>query len=434
MKESRYNYFVPFNDRIVCFNGMSGKIFSVNKYGEFESVKKCLNNQGSSSSNLSDFLYDSKFLVDDLTDEVSLIKLKNRMSVFDNEYHIIINPTLECNFNCWYCYEKSEKGYMSVDIIERVKLNIKNAIINKGVKKLVISWFGGEPLLYIKEVISPISVYAKELCEEVGGEFVNNATTNGYLLDKSNFKILKSINLKSFQITLDGNPTEHDRIRNANGIPSFGKIINNIISVCTLSKDSTVALRINYTNKTLKNDFEKTLSVIPENIRRQIRVNFQRVWQTRTQNSKERLMSGIKSVSGMGFIPDACGGFTIGKYYHCYADRFNFAHVNYDGKVYRCTARDYSEKYVCGTLKKDGNIRWKSGINEQMFTSSNFDNEKCLECKLLPICVGPCFQNYKDYKDGNIKSFCFVRNDDINVNDFIIQHYLQTKASYHETK
>ena len=41
-----------------------------------------------------------------------------------DSYHLIINPTLECIFNCWYCYEQHTKGRINKDIFERIQLLI----------------------------------------------------------------------------------------------------------------------------------------------------------------------------------------------------------------------------------------------------------------------------------------------------------------------
>ncbi|MDO4704239.1 radical SAM protein [Tannerella sp.] len=425
MKGSRYNFFVPYKDRVICFNGVSGKVFSVSKGDEFNEVKRYIE-APDGRNNLTNFMVKNNFIVEDLTNEVELFKLNNRIAVFDNSFHLIINPTLECNFSCWYCYEKSIPGKMSDQTQRRIVRLIENLTSGGKIRKLTISWFGGEPMLYLQQVIYPISLSAKELCEKYNVEFGTNATTNGFLISKEKIHFLKEINMSHFQITLDGNKSTHDKVRNQNGRPSFDKIIDNITRICKNIPDVSIILRVNYTNDILKHDISETLSLFPQQIRKNIRVDFQRVWQTRGEKDTTDLLKGINTALDMGFAPSVCGSFSVKKHYQCYVDKFNFAHINFDGKVYRCTARDYSQKYICGELSETGDIIWNAGINEMMFAQSNFDNEMCLSCKLLPICTGPCYQNYRDYKEGRSKTFCFQKDNEIDVEMFIIQYYLTT--------
>lgn len=61
------------------------------------------------------------FIVEIDKDEIDVLRYKNRMEVFSNrKYKLVINPTLECNFACWYCYEKHPQGYMSEDTISKI--------------------------------------------------------------------------------------------------------------------------------------------------------------------------------------------------------------------------------------------------------------------------------------------------------------------------
>ncbi|WOC53178.1 hypothetical protein BPO_p0095 (plasmid) [Bergeyella porcorum] len=40
----------------------------------------------------------------------------------------------------------------------------------------------------------------------------------------------------------------------------------------------------------------------------------------------------------------------------CYANKINHSTINYDGIVYKCTARDFNLKNHEGRLSSDGNI------------------------------------------------------------------------------
>lgn len=192
----------------------------------------------------------------------------NKTSTYGNKsYTIFINPTLECNFRCWYCYEEHNNGYMSEDIIEKIKLHIKHKVEKREFNQLNLGWFGGEPLLYFDKVVYPISKYVKQLMEENNIPFHNSITTNAYCINDDMIEKMQEIGLRYFQITLDGNRERHNKIRNSAGKPSYDIIIKNIIKICQKLNNASVTLRINYDDVTLKKNVEEILSEFPNFIR-----------------------------------------------------------------------------------------------------------------------------------------------------------------------
>lgn len=437
MKACRYNFFVPNQDRMICFNALSGKVFSVNKE-EYAAMQSCLKNPDSFGK-LRKFLYDNKFLIDDDFDEVNYIILRNRIEVFSQVFHLIINPTLECNFNCWYCYEKNIKGSMSSDTIQNIKNFLSRKVENHEITGLDLSWFGGEPLLYYKEVVLPISLFAKDLMAANNLSFSNGITTNGYLIDDEMIDGLKLIDMNFFQITLDGSENSHNLTRNQKGEPSYQRIISNIIKLCQSNDKVRIRLRINYTNKILRQDFKEIFDHFPPEQRHKIAIDFQRVWQTTREVShpgcnNEDVISKVELSREMGFAFGLDAKYTIGRYHQCYVDRYNHAHVNYDGRVYKCSARNYSDKYVYGELLNTGEIKYKSGILEKMYTRANFENDKCLPCKLLPLCIGPCYQRYLDYLNKEKTDCCIHSNKEIEVDTFIKEYYMNVRNEHELNK
>ena len=87
------------------------------------------------------------------------------------------------------------------------------------IKSLHLDWFGGEPFLYFNEIISPISLYAQQLCIKAGIPFSIHSTTNGFFLSNEVIDKCSSLDFKHFQITLDGNKKFHDKVK-------FQKIVN----------------------------------------------------------------------------------------------------------------------------------------------------------------------------------------------------------------
>lgn len=433
MKVCRYNFFVPDGDRIICFNALSGKVFSVNRK-EYESIKYCLDHPDNPTQ-LKGFLYNNNFLVDDTFDEVNYIIVHNRIEVFSKVFHLIINPTLECNFNCWYCYEKNIKGAINEDTTQNIMKFLARKVENNEITGLDLSWFGGEPLLYYKEIILPLSIFSKELMAKNNLSFSNGITTNGYLIDDEMIEGFKSIDLNFFQITLDGTEKNHNLTRNQQGEASYYKIIENIVKLCESSDKMRIRLRINYTNKILKQGFKEIFDNFPLEQRHKITIDFQRVWQTAHEVShpgcdNTNVISKIELSREMGFAFGLDSKYTIGRYHQCYVDRYYHAHINYDGKVYKCSARNYSDKYACGELLNTGEIKYKAGVLDKMYTKANFENEKCLSCKLLPLCIGPCYQRYLDYINGEKKDCCIHQNKEIDVDTYIKEYYMNVKAGH----
>ena len=64
-----------------------------------------------SNSELYYQLIDGKFLIEEDNDEVHFLQ-KSILQATSNkdEFILHINPTLDCNLNCWYCYENHIKG------------------------------------------------------------------------------------------------------------------------------------------------------------------------------------------------------------------------------------------------------------------------------------------------------------------------------------
>lgn len=64
--------------------------------------------------------------------------------------NLVLVPTLNCNFDCPYCFENGKRGgIMSEDTIKDLLEFIKG---NKGKDNMSLTWYGGEPLLGLKVI------------------------------------------------------------------------------------------------------------------------------------------------------------------------------------------------------------------------------------------------------------------------------------------
>lgn len=103
------------------------------------------------------------------------------------------------------------------------------------------------------------------------------------------------------------------------------------------------------------------------------------------------------------------------KYHSCYSDKLNHIVVNYDGKLYKCTARDYSNEV--GILNENGTVTWNDEVMSRYFSKTGFENEKCLNCKLLPLCFGVCIQ--KKFENRDIESSCMLNYLNVSIEDYL---------------
>jgi uncharacterized protein len=356
--------------------------------------------------------------------ELDQIKMMNRQAIFGNEeYRLTINPTLECNFNCWYCYEEHPAGKMNKETMNAITKHLKLKIEDKSLRHLNLDWFGGEPLLYFDEIMYPLSSEIKKMVEENEISFASTITTNGYLINKMRIEKFKEIGLTNYQITLDGNEEMHNKIRfDKNKTNTFRTIINNINDLIEYL-DANVTVRINYTEKTLSK-INEIIDLFPDHAKHKILVLFQQVWQdsmkkniSAEKNKKEFEKRGIKV---RDYEPNT-------KYYTCYADRLHQAVINFDGKVFKCTARDFNSETPDGELLDNGEIQWNIPSISKRFGSANFENEYCLECTVLPVCMGPCSQKIvefpKQYDEQEFKKICLLNGVKEIIEKKIEAHY-----------
>lgn len=432
MVESDYNYYTSYEGNIICLNGVTGTVFALKK-DEFDMMKKLMQNKELQEKlpELTNKLIKARFLITSIDDEKKYLKKLNKRVNNEGTWHLTLNPTQDCNFNCWYCYEKHPKGWMQPEIVERIK-RLADHILEKGdTKKIVLSWFGGEPLLYFNEIIYPLSLYIKQCTKQQHVQFSNSITTNGFLLTKDMIEKCKNIGLKNFQITLDGNKESHDKIRHQKGRPSFDKIIENCIALCSNYSEAVINLRINYSTNNIQHNFSDVLSDIPEELRSRFYIQFQRIWQTYEKEGNDKR---VKKILDENFFELKNKGFNLSintnynkfKGILCYADRINYANINYDGNIYKCTAQDYTPKTALGYLNENGDIIWNKEKTEGMNKYAFFENSACLNCKYLAVCGGPCFYTWWEFVRNKSNIECPKKKDkmDINLPLFIREYYL----------
>jgi uncharacterized protein len=154
-----------------------------------------------------------------------------------SQLRVTVLTTLQCNFACGYCIQGDHGDYnrhahkMSLETAAQVAEWTERELDRLSPESLVVSFFGGEPLLNL-----PVVYYLAERLHGAasarGVRVLVNIITNGLLLTPEVVARLKPLGLNGVKITLDGDRETHDRQRPLRGGQgTFDRIIANIRAI-----------------------------------------------------------------------------------------------------------------------------------------------------------------------------------------------------------
>lgn len=417
MKFSRYNSIINLNDNFsILYNAVSDKfmVLTVNAHQQLKT--NTANTLRSYNPKLYEQMLEIGAIIDENTHELDAIShfIKERCED-DTTFQLHVNPTVDCNFRCWYCYENHLKGTkMDGETLDSIKL-FSNQIFEQHLqlRNFNLSFFGGEPLMYFDHIARPLIEYIGNLCQHGEIDFQTHFTSNGYLLNNRIFDFLKGRN-NSFQITLDGAKNYHDKIRFTRiGNGSFETIVRNIKRLAEI--ENHVLLRINYTKENAESvkDIVQSFHGMPVRHRKFVKIDFQRVWQD--LRNKERVEETAEAIND-AIVLFRNEGFHVSTHrvqnnamYPCYGDKRNYVLINYNGDVYNCTARDFTKQNRTGHLNKKGIIEWSIDIDGRY--AKKFSKPICHRCRIAPICGGGCIQKTIEQEQNPNCPFGYTEKD-----------------------
>lgn len=274
---------------------------------------------------------------------------------------LIILPTEQCNFRCKYCYETFEHKHMAADVWSGL-----GRLVEKRVSELDfldVSWFGGEPMLQLKEIIE-FTTKARNLSQKNGVNFTSEMTTNAYLLTRSRLTSLVESGVSAYQITIDGPRGLHDQYRvRANGAPTYDKIFENITAALETNLSFSFLIRIHVRPETV----QSTDDLVQE----MSRLNDERV---------SFFVRGISDLGGpntgtissmsadecevycdtlrikLGQMAPLASRFVPSETSACYAAAANSFVVRSDGQLSKCTVALDDPRNLIGRILPDGNV------------------------------------------------------------------------------
>lgn len=408
-KFSQYNFRIPLSDKSdILYNALSDRFIAIKH-------KVDLHNTTGLPESLAILLKENGMLRDDDIDERSEAKERwMKEATSSHAMTIIINPTLRCNFNCWYCYENHKNApVMSKDIFEKITNLIASSV--SGTDILNISFFGGEPLLEFSRIVKPLITYTDEIACQTSKDIRFSFTTNGFLITNEIITFLSAHNVKFMQITLDGGRVSHNKTRISKSKDSFGTITTNIKNL--LDNNISVTLRINITPENINDcsDILTWINNLTVDQKRRLSVNVQQVWQTeKSSDISMQIDNLLDSICQLGVY--AYPSILDNLRRMCYADRANTILINSNGDIFKCTAIDFKKEdrisnIFSNTVKED------LAGNFNRLVEKRFSNKMCISCKIFPLCLGGCHRSVVNHHDDD---YCIFNTNQTKKDDIIM--------------
>ena len=414
MKPSIYNFIWPTDshEKVMLFNSLTTSLAEAeNSHTDLLDLASFdYDRLPADSKRFVDELIKGGFIVDDEADEQKILKYTYNSNKYNRiGLTLTIAPTMHCNFACTYCYEQSGQSldtraedtvFMPEDVQEALLQYIERAA--KTVKSVFITWYGGEPLLG-KEIIFDLSKKIIDIANENKIVYFAGMITNGYLLaeDSGMIQKLKDSHIRSYQITLDGPPEVHNsrRMRKGDNGPTFDQVLEGLKRL--KANELSVSLRINVDHSN-RDGAIKLLDILEENDLKEIPIELGRI-SADTAGCKS-IESSCTTMEEFSVLDRAfretlrTRGFKAGQkpeYPHiahtCGANRMNAFVLDPDGDMYKCWSEIGNKPARIGNIMDiDQRTRQERMHEIRWLTWEPFEYPDCLECKILPLCMGSC--------------------------------------------
>lgn len=245
MKISNYSFLFEHESECFIYNSLSKSFLQIDKDSFDILISKKDTGDEVNKEDIDKELYDElkkRLMICQNHKDEFLVFKSILMDVRNSDKRIsfTIAPTMDCCFNCFYCFEKGnhKKTYITDEVIDSLIKNIQNC---KELEEVHITWFGGEPLLNFRRIES---LTGKIL--GLGINYSANIVTNGYLLDENKISKFEDLHINSIQLTIDGLKKEHDRRRpHISGKSSFDRIMKNLDIFFSKNRNIRMNIRVN---------------------------------------------------------------------------------------------------------------------------------------------------------------------------------------------
>lgn len=424
-KIKKYTHMFKFENKYFMFDISTSTVFELGEKA-YELINYIIaNNTNIPCRYLEKDIENVKFKLSELLEKNYFVKnldfySKSMNTLKDRNLKCIeLNVSHTCNMNCRYCYGEygSYGGQEMLMNVETSKMAIDFLIKNSGDnKELVISFFGGEPLMNFN-VIKQSVYYSIEQCKKYNKEISFDLTTNGTLLSGEimDFIIKHNINIV---LSMDGEKGEQDYLRPlrdnkssydtiAKKLVMYQKSKNSLYCRSTITRKNKDILKNINTFKNLKltslftvpvESDDKELALTIEDYEK-IKNDYTEWTKTVIKKIQNTSIINLKYEIYLKFLYDG-----VMKLYHgskrihnCGAGR-NMVCINPDGEVFLCHRFCNNKKYKVGDIY-EGLDTDKNKDFSKIFIE---EDEECNSCWLKFLCSGGCLHQRLDSSSNEL--------------------------------
>jgi uncharacterized protein len=401
-KLSRYNHIGPWREGYyLAYNARSGAValMTAENYASLQNLADKIaaeqtDHLSEQESQLLTQLQYGQFVYSDDLPEQTCLHFESQRARFDRtSLGLVVAPTMACNMACSYCYETNKKGRMSAESQQALLQFIERQA--PGLKELSMSWYGGEPLLAV-DIIANLTEGILKLADQYKFTYGSMAISNGYLLDPPTVDRLRELKVFGVQVTLDGPREIHNKMRPLiNGQPSFDTIIKNLQYA---AGRLAIGIRVNVDKGYSRDVINELLDELDAaGLRDSLAVNFA-LMEPATEvcaNIHENCYdtAGFSEVETEFYTILLDRGFRVDKLPSpttaaCMAQLINAYVIDHEGDLYRCFNYVGNKAKSCGNMTQEINYLHPEFL--RLFNFDPFEDERCRECNVLPLCQGGC--------------------------------------------
>ena len=365
----------------------------------------------------SDFerLVDVKAIVPEEENELLQLVTENNSAIEqESSLYEVIQPTASCQLGCDYCGQSHAKVGLATELYDKIIDRIKVKAMSGKYNGMYIGWFGGEPLVGLKQ-IRDLTPKLMALAREFDMPYAAKIVTNGLSLKENIFvELVDEHKIDHIEVTLDGTGIYHDSRRHTKeGNATFDIIFKNLVSIFNredfYDKNCQISIRCNVDERNVDGVSPLIDLLYSHNLQHKISYFYPVGVYSWAQNDAHKksitkeefaemevgwLMELIQKEFSVRLLPGrvkkVCMSVSnTSEMFDAYGNIFDCTEVSYT-PVYENT------NYIKGNLKFPA----ESISSERSFRNWNAEildgKFPCHSCKMLPVCGGGCPKSWHE--------------------------------------